>query len=584
MFRNQLAECEKALAPFVDWSLTDVLRSAPGAPPLERDDVRQPASLALAICLVQLWRSCGVTPSAVVGHSQGEIAAAWLAGALSLTDAFQVAALRGKAVLRLAGQGRMAALALPEDAAHRLLARWAGRITLSAVNSPTSVVVAGSAEDLAELLAECEHRALRARLLSVDYASHSPHVEQIRDELMAALAPVEPKRLDLPFVSGSTGQWLDPDSARLDAAYWYRNLRDTVRLDVATRTLLADGYRMLIEIGPHPVLAPAVQETIDGFGAPAVVVGSRGPGEGAFDSFVRSLAEVHVRGAAVDWAAFFADAGIGTGTGAQYVDLPLYTFQREHYWLAGEPDRRPAPDDAQAAQAAAAPQEVRQQLTDLGPEERERVMTGLVAAQVAVVLRYPSVEAVPVEETFRDLGFESLTAMELRNRIVATTGVDLQLAEILNYPTVADLAGLLAERWDGAAWAVPEPPPAADREESGHGLADLYVKGVEQGRPGPALALVRAASQLRDSFDRDSAAGAPALRADPDRRRTRRPPAGLRDRARRTDHRSGLHDAGDGPAAATRGVDDASAGFRSARAAAAGLTGAVRGLAPRYRG
>ena len=163
VFAQRLAECADALEPFVDWRLEDVLRGARGAPELGRVDVVQPALFAVMVSLAELWRACGVRPVAVVGHSQGEIAAACVAGGLSLEDAARVVALRSRALVALAGRGGMASVALGREGVEPLLERFGGRVGVAAVNGPGSVVVSGEVEALEELVAQCEADGVRAR-------------------------------------------------------------------------------------------------------------------------------------------------------------------------------------------------------------------------------------------------------------------------------------------------------------------------------------------------------------------------------------------------------------------------------------
>ncbi|KJS52173.1 hypothetical protein VM98_33080, partial [Streptomyces rubellomurinus subsp. indigoferus] len=169
VFAASIAACEAALAPHVDWNLTDVLR---GGGDLTRVDVVQPALFAMMVSLAALWRSLGIEPAAVIGHSQGEIAAATVAGALSLEDGARVAALRSQAITAISGRGGMASVSLPRAEAEELLARWDGRISVAALNGPASTVVAGDGDALDELLAHCEQSEIRARRIDVDYASH----------------------------------------------------------------------------------------------------------------------------------------------------------------------------------------------------------------------------------------------------------------------------------------------------------------------------------------------------------------------------------------------------------------------------
>ncbi|EOD63358.1 type I polyketide synthase, partial [Amycolatopsis vancoresmycina DSM 44592] len=311
-FAARLDECAAALTAFVDWSLRDVLADAEA---LARVDVVQPALWAVMVSLAELWRSFGVVPEAVVGHSQGEIAAAVVSGALSLEDGARVVALRSRAILALAGAGGMVSVAAP-------LADVEGRLTdglsIAAVNGPAAVVVSGAPAALDALIAACEADGLRAKRIPVDYASHSAQVERLRAELLDVLAPIRPRTGDIAFFSTVTGTWLD--GAELDARYWYTNLRETVRLDTAVSTLAAEGFATFVESSPHPVLTTAIGET-EGVEA----LGSLRRDDGGYERFLRSLGEAHVRGVAVDWTPAFP--------GAHRVELPTYAFQRRRYWL-----------------------------------------------------------------------------------------------------------------------------------------------------------------------------------------------------------------------------------------------------------
>ncbi|GLF98832.1 SDR family NAD(P)-dependent oxidoreductase [Streptomyces yaizuensis] len=332
VFAQRMEACSRALSPHVEWSLTDVLRGAPGAPGLDRVDVVQPVLFAVMVSLAALWRAHGVEPDAVVGHSQGEIAAAHVAGALSLEDAAKVVALRSRALLALSGTGGMATLALGAAAAGDLAGRWEGRLSVAAHNSPGSTVVSGDAQALAELLARCEERGVWARRIAVDYASHSPHVDRVRERLLADLADVRPRQGTIPFCSTVTGSITGTEG--LDASYWFRNLRRPVRFAPALDALLRDGHTALVEIGPHPVLAMGMQEITEAAGGPAAVLSTLRRDDGGMDRFHRALAEAHVHGVPVDWAAVFA------GTGARPVDLPTYAFQHERFWLDDSPGLR----------------------------------------------------------------------------------------------------------------------------------------------------------------------------------------------------------------------------------------------------
>ncbi|WP_455711316.1 type I polyketide synthase [Streptomyces goshikiensis] len=331
VFAARVDECAKALEPFTDWSLVDVLRGVEGAPSLDRVDVVQPALFAVMVSLAEVWRAAGVRPGAVIGHSQGEIAAACVAGILSLDDAARVVALRSQAIGRvLAGLGGMVSIPLPATEVRERIAPWGEqRISVAAVNGPSSVVVSGEAQALDELLVACEADGVRAKRIAVDYASHSAQVELLREELAELLAPIVPRPAEVPFLSTVTGEWVK--GSELDAGYWFRNLRQTVELEQATRALLEQGFGVFIESSPHPVLTVGMQETVEDAGREAAVLGSLRRNEGGLERFWLSLGEAYVRGVAVDWDGVFA------GTGAQRVDLPTYAFQSQRFWPEAAP-------------------------------------------------------------------------------------------------------------------------------------------------------------------------------------------------------------------------------------------------------
>ncbi|NGO15641.1 acyltransferase domain-containing protein, partial [Streptomyces sp. HC44] len=326
-FARVIDECETALAPFVDWSLTAVLRDKDDAPSLDRVDVVQPASWATMLGLAALWRASGVNPMAVVGHSQGEIAAAVVAGGLSLQDGARVIALRSKALRALSGGGAMAWLGIPESQAEELLTTWSGQISIAAVNGPSSTVVAGQPDALDELLAQCEASDVWARRIPVDYASHSPHVDQIRETLAQDLNDITPRPGRIAFHSTVTGQTLD--TAELDGTYWFRNLRSKVRLAEVVEQLAASDA-VFIEVSAHPVLVSSISETLEAQGATGTAVATLHRNTGALERFIQSAANAWSHGITIDWPTLLNPYHAHT------LELPSYPFQRQHYWLTPE--------------------------------------------------------------------------------------------------------------------------------------------------------------------------------------------------------------------------------------------------------
>ncbi|MFH8290410.1 type I polyketide synthase [Streptomyces sp. NPDC018059] len=326
LFAARFAQCAAALAPHIDWSPEDVLREREGAPSLDRVDVVQPLLWAVMVSLAHLWRGHGIEPAAVVGHSQGELAAAVVADVLSLDDAARVVALRSRLIGRqLAGQGGMVSLPLPRAAAEELIGPWGGRIDVATVNGPQSTVVAGEAAALDELMAACERDGTRARRIPVDYASHTAQVERLREDLLELAAPVTPRPAQVPMYSTVTAELLEDGTA--DAEYWYRNLREPVRFHDTIETLVREGSTTFVEASAHPVLTAAVEDVGGALDTEVVAVGTLRRGEGGPRRLLTSLAELWVRGVAPDWSAVFA------GTGAAPVALPTYAFQRRRYWL-----------------------------------------------------------------------------------------------------------------------------------------------------------------------------------------------------------------------------------------------------------
>ncbi|MEU6315819.1 type I polyketide synthase [Streptomyces sp. NPDC047014] len=326
VFAESMVACERALSPLVDWSLRDVVFRDADDPLWGRVDVVQPVLWAVMVSLAAVWRSFGVEPAAVIGHSQGEVAAACVAGGLSLEDGARVAAVRSRLVLeKLSGKGGMVSVSLPVADVEERIASFDGRVGVAAVNGPASVVVSGEPEALDELLASCEADGVRARRIAVDYASHSAQVDALNEDLLRELADIQPQSSPVAFHSTVTGEQMD--TAGLDARYWLRNMRETVAFEGAVRATLGEGHRTLLEISPHPVLTMAVQEAIDSAGVTAHSSGSLRREDGGTGRLLNSLAEAYVAGAPVDWTEAFA------GAGAHRVDLPTYAFQRQRYWL-----------------------------------------------------------------------------------------------------------------------------------------------------------------------------------------------------------------------------------------------------------
>ncbi|MEU5289509.1 beta-ketoacyl synthase N-terminal-like domain-containing protein, partial [Streptomyces sp. NPDC020755] len=330
VFAERIQECARALAPHVDWDLLDVLHRREGAPSLERVDVIQPVLWAVMIGLAALWQSKGVRPAAVIGHSQGEIAAGCVAGALTLEDSAKIVAVRSLALGSLAGTGAMASIAAPAAEVRARLAADSDGVEIAAINGPSSTVVSGAPDAVDALVTRCHADEIAARRIAVDYASHSASVEPLRERLVSKLAGIVPVGSDIAFYSSVTGERLDP--TRLDGAYWYQNLRGSVEFERAVLAAAADGHQVFVESSPHPVLTAGIEEALATGEATTVAVGSLRRDQDSAQQLLDNAARLYAQGVSVDWS-----SGL---PGGRPVELPTYAFQYASYWL---PDTTGAP-------------------------------------------------------------------------------------------------------------------------------------------------------------------------------------------------------------------------------------------------
>ncbi|MDQ0779953.1 acyl transferase domain-containing protein [Streptomyces aurantiacus] len=327
VFAERLRACAAAFEPLVDWSLLDTVLGRSGAADTERTDVAQPVLFSVMVSLAALWEAHGVRPDAVIGHSQGEVAAACVAGVLTLPDAALVTVRRSRLFAEeLPGRGMMAAVELSADAVRQRIRDRDAHLDVAVVNGPLAVTVAGEPDAVERFVADCKADGLRARIVVRSGASHCALIEPLREPLRVLLDGIPHHAPRIPFFSTVTAGPLTVDD--LDAGYWFRNAREPVDFQGAVRALLDDGHRTFVECSPHPLLGSALLDTAQEAGHEPTAVGTLRRDEGGRQRFLRSLAEAHVQGVPVDWAPVLA------GTGARPTDLPTYPFQRRRHWLA----------------------------------------------------------------------------------------------------------------------------------------------------------------------------------------------------------------------------------------------------------
>ena len=331
VFAASITKTAQALARFVDWDLEEVLRGTADEVTLSRVDVIQPASFAVMTGLAAVWQSLGCLPDAVVGHSQGEIAAAHAAGILSLDDAVRVVALRSQLIAkRLAGGGAMISLSTTREHATTLIGRHTD-VSVAVENSPGSTVIAGNPTVLESIATTAETEGIRVRRIAVDYASHSPQVEILEEELARTLEGIQPGPSHFPMLSTVTGQWLSGPEAT--ATYWYENLRHPVRFSDAVTRLLDEHHQIFIEVSSHPVLVPAIEDTAGTTGTPVTALGSLRRDHGSLTPLLTNAATLWTQGHPTTPTPASLTPAMPQGDTSAVMALPTYAFQRERFWL-----------------------------------------------------------------------------------------------------------------------------------------------------------------------------------------------------------------------------------------------------------
>ncbi|MCZ7414354.1 type I polyketide synthase [Streptomyces sp. WMMC897] len=473
-FRRVLDRCDEILRPVLETPLLSVLYSDDAAPGrVDEMAYSQPVLFAVEYALAELWRSWGVEPAAVLGHSLGEYAAACFAGAMSLEDGLHLIAERGRLLQTLAETGAMAAVFAPAaDVAEVVAGYPAERISVAAVNGRANTAVSGDREAVAEVCAAFEARGAQTKLLRISTSSHSPLVEPILEPLRRLVEKVEFAPPRVPVVSNLTGELWPWDQAP-DADYWCRHAREAVRFAEGVTTLHDLGYRTFLEVGPAPTLLGLVGDTLPP-GSGARLVPSLRPKEDDWEGLLGAAAELYVGGVDLDWARFDADY---TRT---RTDVPLYAFDRTRCWQrpsgtgaafswTGGDGSRPGDEGEEVRDAPARAPRRRgresllptpEELRVVPDEEREGFLTDRLLTTVRAVLR--SKGQIEPDQQLTGLGLDSLMAVEIRNDIQDRLGVTLPIAAFLKGMTVRGVASRILEQLpDPAAEPGPAAGPAA---------------------------------------------------------------------------------------------------------------------------
>jgi phthiocerol/phenolphthiocerol synthesis type-I polyketide synthase C len=485
VFRAAMRSCDEAIQAETGVS---VLRELEGeGARLAEVDILQPALWAIEVALAAVFRSLGLEPDLVVGHSMGEVAALHVAGVLDLPDAAAVICRRSRLARQLSGRGAMAAVALTEDQAAELIAGCRDEVAVAACNGPSATVLSGDPRSLRRILATLELRGVAHKLLDVDFASHSPQVDAIEGDLRQVLHDIRPRPGQISVHSTVTGGMLDGSSC--GAGYWVDNLRQPVRFTSAISQIGETAPTLFLEISPHPTLVGAIRDSLGHRGLAGTAVESMRRQRSAWPCLLESLARVHVLGGHVDWERL-------NGSGRS-VPLPTYAWQRQRHWLGG--GGRPGP----AAVSPADPQfpsrafeltgdlrlldPARQTVVEMSGARLQFVATGLsgvpggqpsgastgpeaapespaespaepplpaaaeagdagdaILGEVARVLALPA-GRVDTGKSLQDMGLDSLMAGELAARLRRNLGVSVHAGSLLtNHPLAEVVAAVRA--------------------------------------------------------------------------------------------------------------------------------------------
>jgi len=473
-----LQRVAQAAPPDLGWSLLDQLAD-PSAAWLERIDQLQPLLFALQLGLAARLQAWGVAPAAVIGHSFGEVAAAYLAGALTLPEAMRVICARSRMLARRRGQGTMALVELPAAQAQVAIGLRTDLVTIAAVNGPRSTVLTGDGTALEHIVAELSAHGVFARRLAVDVAAHSAQLDALLPALTHELADLQPQTGALPFYSTVTGQ--RTDGAELDGAYWARNLRAPVQFWPALQSLVADGHTQFVELGPHPTLLTALSDGLRALGVAGQAVPSLRRDRLAAETLLTTLGALYCAGVPVEWRQVAAQRQAAAA-------LPTYPFQRERYWVTPAAPTRPA--DALPASAhplLGRPQSLAPAIGRLLwtrtleraslPYLADHQVGGLAvlpgSAYVELMLAAgatPEAGATLGGVTFAHL--LALPAAEARElQTVLTTGLGVATVEVWSRPLEANAA------WTRHAYGTVQPTNAAPA--GAEPLADIQARCVE---------------------------------------------------------------------------------------------------------
>lgn len=443
VFRDVIHLCDKRLRQYADWSLLKELSADESQSRLSDTEFAQPAIFALQVALAALVRHWGVIPAAVIGHSIGEVAAAYVCGALTFDDAVQVIYHRGRLMQRATGHGKMASVELPLPEVEPALAPYTGRLSLAAMNSPINTVVAGEPEALEQLLKSLQSRGVAFRALPMNYAFHSYQLDPLQQELLESLQSIRPRACSIPMISTVTGALCDGKA--LDGQYWWRNVRQPVRFAHGINALLEAGHSLFLEVGPHPVLSPAIMQCANNHGNKSIVMPSLRRRQSERATLLTALADLYAAGCKLNWPELYPK-------NSRFVDLPSYAWQHKRFWLEPAPAGQmpaTAPQPAAVAPMFTAPASPSCPASKTSSRETQMLSSGtasdaprkdrILQTLVPLLQELAGVDLsiIKPDLTFVEMGFDSLFLTQVSRAFSKKFGVKIsigQMWEDLNTP------------------------------------------------------------------------------------------------------------------------------------------------------
>ncbi|MFH1319653.1 MAG: SDR family NAD(P)-dependent oxidoreductase [Bacteroidota bacterium] len=324
VFKNTIIKIDKLLSKHADWSLVEELLKDEATSRISDTNIAQPALFSVQIALYEMWKTFGVTPSAVVGHSIGEVAAGYVSGALTLEQAVRIIFHRSRVQFKATDKGKMLAVGLTVEDANKEIAGFEERISIGAVNGPAMLTLSGDTDVIEKVAKNLDEKDIFNRILQVNVPFHCHHMEPLKEELLSSLEGLSPKKTKIPFYSTVTRKELDGKD--LVANYWYRNVRETVYFADAISEIIDSGIDAFIELGPHPIHALGINDLLSLKKKKGLVLHSLRRKKEEKRIFLASVGALHVWGYPLDWNAI-------TGNNHRFVQLPYYPWQKEKYWL-----------------------------------------------------------------------------------------------------------------------------------------------------------------------------------------------------------------------------------------------------------